>query len=174
MSILQRFKKTPEQQKHRLPKVLHAMEMLLVEHRSVDKDRDRDLDWEYEHMNESVRYARMLAGHRKLGPDLAACAAAIQNIGSITEGRTQGHAEAGYEPANRLLTALGCFSASEVHQLATTVKNHSRKDKVDAPMDELAKDVDVYVRYVQGYEVNSADELRRLSKIKLEIQTKVK
>lgn len=173
MSIFQRFKKPPEAQKHRLPKVLHAMEMLLVEHRGSDVDRDRDLDWEYEHMNESVRYAKMLAVRRKLDPDLAGCAAAVQNIGRISVGRTEGHAEAGYEPATRLFFSLGCFTPTEIRQLATTVRNHSHKDRVDAPLDELAKDVDVYVRYVQGEEFVTPHELRRLAKIKLEFQTKV-
>ena len=173
VSLLQRLKKAGEPQKQRLPKVLHAMEMMLVEQRTSDLERDRDLDWEYEHMNDSIRYAKMLALRRKLDPDLAACSVAVQNIGRITTGKTEGHAEAGYEPAKRLLTGLGCFTPAEVEQLASAVRNHSRKERIDSPLDELAKDVDVYVRYVLGSEPTTDYEIRRLSTIKLELQTKI-
>lgn len=173
MSLLGRFKKSTDPEKQRLPKVLRAMESLLVEQRQSDLERDRDLDWEYEHMREAIRYAKMLAIRRKLDPELAACALAVQNIGRITSGKTEGHAEAGYTPARRLLVALGCFTPAEVEQLATSVRNHSRKERTDSALDEMAKDVDTYVRYAQGHEVTGPHELCRLSTVMLELQRKM-
>ncbi|MBI2843379.1 MAG: metal-dependent phosphohydrolase [Armatimonadetes bacterium] len=172
VSFLQKLKK-PEAHRHRLPQVLHAIEILLVEQKDRDLDRDRDLDWEYEHMNESIRYAKMLALRRKIDPDLAACAAAIQNIGRIIGGKTEGHAETGYEPAKRLLTGMGCFAPDEIEKLASSVRNHSQKETTGTPLDELAKDVDVYARYIQGDEFTSPHEERRLARIRLELQTKI-
>lgn len=173
MSLLSHFGKHPEPQKPRLPRVLHAMEMLLIDQKGADLDRDCGLDWEYEHMHNAAKYAKMLAAHRKLDPDLAACAAAAQNIGRLTTGRTEGHAEAGYESARRLFLGLGCFTPAEVEQLSMAVKNHSRKDRVDSKLDELEKDVDIYVRYVHGIQFTASHELRRLSAIKLELQTRI-
>jgi len=173
MSFLHRLMRSAQPHKQRLPKVLHAMETILVEQRISDLERDRDLDWEFEHMNDAVYYAKMLALRRKLDPDLAGCAVAAQNIGRVSTGKTEGHAEAGYEPARRLFLGLGCFTPAEVEQLATAVRNHSLKERRDSPLDELAKDVDVYVRYVHGHEFTVEDELRRLSAIRLELQQKV-
>lgn len=151
------------------------METLLVEQQNGSNlERDRDLDWEYEHMNDSVKYAKMLALRRKIDPDLAACAVAAQNIGRITTGRTDGHAESGYERSRHLFLALGCFTPAEVEKLAAAVRSHSHKDRLDSPLDELAKDVDIYVRYVHGEEFTAPHELRRLSAIKLELQKKMK
>ncbi|MEN6371628.1 MAG: metal-dependent phosphohydrolase [Armatimonadota bacterium] len=174
MSLLQRFKKESDEHKQRLSRVLHAMEVLFIEQRSSEVDRDRDLDWEYEHMNDSVKYGKILARHRNLSLDLAACAVALQNIGRISTGKSEGHAESGYEPAKRFLAALGCFTLQEIEQIASAVKNHSRKEHIDAPMDELAKDVDIYVRYIHGDEFKMAHEHRRLSTVLMEFQKKVK
>lgn len=173
MSLLQRFRKESDEHKHRLHKVLRAMDVLFIEQRGSEVDRDRDLDWEYEHMNDSVKYGKILASHRKLSIDLAACAVAIQNIGRISTGKSEGHAESGYEPARRLLMAMGAFTQSEIEQIASAVRNHSRKDRIDAPLDELAKDVDIYVRYVHGDEFKTDHEHRRLSGILLELQKKM-
>ncbi|MEN6521891.1 MAG: metal-dependent phosphohydrolase [Armatimonadota bacterium] len=174
MSLLQRFRKESDEHKQRLPKVLHAMEVLFIEQRCFDVDRDRDLDWEYEHMNDSVKYGRILAKHRNLSADLAACAVALQNIGRISTGKSEGHAESGYEPAKSFLAALKCFTQHEIEQIASAVKNHSRKDHVDAPLDELSKDVDIYVRYIHGDEFKMDHEHRRLSAILLEFRKKAK
>ena len=173
MSLLERLKRTPQPHKPRLSLVLHSMGMLLVEQKQINIERDRDLDWEYDHLNECVHYAKMLALRRKLDPDIAASAVAVQNIGRITSGKSEGHAEAGYELSKKLFFALGCFTLIEVERLATSVRNHSRKDKVDSPLDELAKDVDVYVRYISGDEFETSHEIKRLSTIRLELQMKL-
>lgn len=173
MTILALFKKPPEAQKHRLQKVLHAMELLLVKERASDIERDRDLDWEYEHMNECVRIARTLAAHRNIDPDLAASAVAVQNIGRILKGRTENHAEAGYEPAKQLLASLQCFSDKEIEQIATSVRNHSHKDRVDNPLSELAKDVDIYVRYTSGSEVIRPHDVCRLNTVQVDLKRPV-
>lgn len=169
MSILDHFRKPPDAGKNRLPKVLHSMETLLVQQRSNDVERDRDLDWEYEHMQQCSRIAKALAPKRGIDPDLAACAVAVQNIGRVLEGRTESHAEAGYLPAKELFTSLGCFTPKEIEMMATSVRHHSKKDRIDSDFDELAKDVDVYVRWVTGSEITRPYDHRRLVTVQVDM-----
>jgi uncharacterized protein len=150
------------------------MEMLLVRERASSVGRDRDLDWEYEHMRECARVARVLAAHRRLDPELAACAATVQNIGRVLKGRSDSHAEAGYLPAKQLFTSLRCFTAKEVEILATAVRNHSRKERIDGPMDELTKDADIYVRYLKGSEISRPYDVRRLKAVQADLLKPVK
>jgi uncharacterized protein len=172
MSLIERLKVNLHPHQQRLPQVQHTVQMLLLEQQSKSVERDRDLEWEYEHIEQAIHYAKTLALRRKIDPDLAGCALALQNVGRIVSGKSEGHAEAGYHLAKRLFTAMGCFTPTEIEQLSTAVRNHSRKDKVDNPLDELAKDVDVYVRYVQGHEIKTEPEQRRLSTVRLEMQRK--
>lgn len=174
MSILGHFRKSGEATGCRWTKVLHSMEMLLVRERMSSIGRDRDLDWEYEHMRECARVAKVLAAHRRLDPELAACAVIVQNIGRVLKGRTDNHAEAGYLPAKQLFTSLRCFSAKEIEQLATAVRNHSKKERVDGPLDELAKDADIYVRYLKGSEIVRPYDLRRLRAVQADLLRPVK
>jgi uncharacterized protein len=169
MSILGHFRKTSEAGKLRLPRVLHAMEMMLVKEQGSDIDRDRDLDWEYEHMQECSRIAKALAPRRGIDPELAACAVAVQNIARILNGRTENHAESGYHPAKQLFESLGCFTPREIEQMAVSVRNHSKKDMVHTPFDELAKDVDVYVRWVKGSEIARPYDQRRLGVVQADL-----
>jgi uncharacterized protein len=156
----------------RLPRVMRALDMLINEERTLNKSRDRDLDEDYDYIQDAARWAKVLAARRKMDPDLAATAAVLQNIGRIVTGMHDGHAEAGYEPAKRLLVGLGCFQSGEIEEIASAVRSHSVRDVARRPLDELVKDVDVYVRYLQGYQFTESIDLVRLNGIKLELQTK--
>jgi len=105
-----------------------------------------------------------------MDPDLAATAAALQNIGRIVTGRTEGHAEAGYLPTKEFLAHLSCFTDKEIEEVATAVRHHSRKGLKDAPLDELAKDVDIYARYLQGHAFTRTEDIARLQKMRLELE----
>lgn len=166
MGILGVLKKSPP----RLPRVLGAVETLVMNEQVKAVRRDRDLDFEYEHIRETIKYAKTLAPKRKIDPDIAGIVAALQNIGRITTGVSDSHAEAGYQPAKDLLMRVGGFTPAEIEQIATAVRNHSRKDEIDAPLDELVKDVDVYARYLQGYEISKPADLSRLRKVRLELE----
>ncbi len=174
MSILGHFRKSNEACGCRWTKVLHSMEMLLVRERSNDLGRDRDLDWEYEHIKECARIAKVLAVHRRLDPELAACAVIVQNIGRILKGRSDNHAESGYLPAKQLFTTLRCFTQKEIDLLCTAVRNHSKKERIDGPLDELAKDADIYVRYLKGSELVRPYDLRRLKAVQADLLKPVK
>lgn len=106
-------------------------------------DRDETLNWERIHMASAGQLAWAMALERGADPDLAACAASIHDIGRITTGRKAGHAEAGYEPAKRLLAASCLFTEEEVEIIAQAVKNHSSKDVIGTVIEEIVKDADV-------------------------------
>jgi len=106
-------------------------------------DRDETLNWERIHMASAGQLAWAMALERGTDPDLAACAASIHDIGRITTGRKAGHAEAGYEPAKRLLAASCLFTEEEVEIIAQAVKNHSSKDVIGTVIEEIVKDADV-------------------------------
>jgi len=174
MSLLQNIKNCfrPQKQPNRLPIVRHAIEALIAQQQTSGVNRDHDLDWEIEHIEGSVHYAKVLAVRRRLDPDFAACAVALQNVGRIVYGTTKNHAEAGYTVAKGLLRQLECFTPQEVEQLATSVGHHSNKHVVESPLDELGKDVDVYVRFMQGHDFDSPHEMRRLNAVRMELQNK--
>ncbi|MDO8589181.1 MAG: HD domain-containing protein [Armatimonadota bacterium] len=167
MSILQLLRKPAQD---RLPRVLRAMETLIMNEQVKHTERDRELDYEYDHIREAVKYAKSLALKRKIDPDIAGTVAAVQNIASIVTGRNEDHADAGYYPAKEFLKTLDCFSAKEIEQIAVAVRNHSRKSEKDAPLDELAKDADIYARYCQGHEFSRPHDLARLSRLRIELE----
>jgi len=146
------------------------METLIMDEQVKDVERDVELDHEYEHIREAVKHAKLLASKRKIDPDWAGIVAAVQNIGRIVTGKSGGHAQAGYLPAKKFLAGLGCFTDKEIEQIATAVRNHSRKTERDGPLDELAKDADIYARYLQAYEFIRPADLSRLNRIRSELE----
>ena len=113
-------------------------------------DRDETLDWERLHMASSARIAWCLAMERGADPELAACAAAIHDIGRIVTGRQKDHAEAGEAPARQFLRDTGLFTDEEVELLVNAVKNHSKKTEIGTPIEEAVKDADVIDCYQYG------------------------
>lgn len=123
---------------------------LIARQEGVLDHRDETLDWERMHMASSARLAYLMAQERGVDPDLAACAAAIHDIGRVLTGRQAGHAEAGEEPARAFLRETGLFSAQEIELLAAAVRNHSKKSEVGHPIEEIVKDSDVVDCYQYG------------------------
>lgn len=123
---------------------------LIAQQEGVLDHRDETLDWERMHMASSARLAYLMAQERGVDPDLAACAAAIHDIGRVLTGRQAGHAEAGEEPARAFLRETGLFSAQEIELLAAAVRNHSKKSEVGHPIEEIVKDSDVVDCYQYG------------------------
>jgi len=167
MSLFQLLKKPAHD---RLPRVLRAMETLIMDEQVKDVERDVELDHEYDHIREAVKHAKLLAAKRRIDPELAGVVAAMQNIGRIVTGKSEGHAEAGYVPTKQLLARLGGFTDKELELIAVAVRNHSRKAEKDGPLDELTKDADIYTRYLQAHEFARPADLERLKRIRSELE----
>ena len=135
----------------RLYKLQHIILDYISDCEKKGGERDETLNWERIHMASAAQLAWAMALERGTDPDLAACAASIHDIGRITTGLKAGHAEAGYEPAKKLLSGSGLFTDEEVEMIALAVKNHSSKDMQGTVIEEIVKDADVVDCCQHGY-----------------------
>lgn len=153
-------------------KVFQIQEQMLAfisEYEKKGGERDYPLAWERIHMASCARVGMLLAIKRGVDPELAAVACSIHDFGRIVTGKQAGHAPHGYEPAKTFLTASGFFTAAEVELLATAAKNHSNKDLVGTPVEEIVKDADVLDCYQYGEELARPEQRARLAKVLQEL-----
>ena len=129
---------------------LCTMLYALIAEQEDTPDRDESLDFERIHAAASMRTGYLLALERGADAELAACAAAIHDIGRIVTGRQKDHAANGEAPAKKLLTDSGLFSEDEIALIVAAVRNHSSKTVVGTPIEEIVKDADVIDCYQYG------------------------
>ncbi|MGI6737376.1 MAG: HD domain-containing protein [Anaerovoracaceae bacterium] len=149
-----------------MKKILRLQSALLKEVDKYEKivpqeERDHFIDWERIHLVSCAKIGYQLAEKRGLDPILAACACSCHDYGRIITGRQKDHAEAGYLPVQAFLRKTGLLQEEEVQEIALAVKNHSRKNEVGTPLEELVKDADVIDFYQYGFiTVNEGQEKR--------------
>ena len=59
----------------------------------------------------------------------------------------------------------GLFSDEEIAQIAVAVRNHSKKEEIGSPLEEIVKDADVLDFYQYGYDVARRSQQDRLEKL---------
>lgn len=132
-------------------------------------ERDYPLSWERLHLASCAKIGQLLAIKRGVDPELAAIACSLHDFGRIVTGRQANHAENGYEPVQRFLAACGGFSAEERECLALAAKNHSRKQEVGTPLEEIVKDADVLDCHQYGQVLERPEQRERLRQVLLEL-----
>lgn len=151
-----------------MKKILRLQSALLKE---IDKyeelipERDHFIDWERVHISSCAKIGYMLAEERGVDPILAAAACSCHDYGRIITGKQDGHAEAGYEPVKEFLKGTGLFDDDEIDQIATAVKNHSKKSEIGSPLEEIVKDADVLDFHQYGYATARKEQQDRLEKL---------
>lgn len=151
-----------------MKKILRLQSALLKE---IDKyeelipERDHFIDWERVHISSCAKIGYMLAEERGVDPILAAAACSCHDYGRIITGKQAGHAEAGYEPVKKFLKGTGLFDDDEINQIATAVKNHSKKSEIGSPLEEIVKDADVLDFHQYGYATARQEQQDRLEKL---------
>ena len=151
-----------------MKKILRLQSALLKE---IDKyeelipERDHFIDWERVHISSCAKIGYMLAEERGVDPILAAAACSCHDYGRIITGKQAGHAEAGYEPVKKFLKGTGLFNDDEINQIATAVKNHSKKSEIGSPLEEIVKDADVLDFHQYGYATARQEQQDRLEKL---------
>lgn len=148
--------------------ILRLQSALLKEIDKYEKlvpERDHFIDWERVHISSCAKIGYMMGEKRGVDPVLAACACACHDYGRIITGKQSGHAEAGYEPVQEFLRGTELFSEDEIQQIATAVKNHSKKAEIGTPLEEIVKDADVLDFYQYGYEMPRKEQQDRLEKL---------
>ena len=151
-----------------MKKILRLQSALLKE---IDKyeelipERDHFIDWERVHISSCAKIGYMIAEERGVDPILAAAACSCHDYGRIITGKQAGHAEAGYEPVKKFLKGTGLFDDNEINQIATAVKNHSKKSEIGSPLEEIVKDADVLDFHQYGYATARQEQQDRLEKL---------
>ena len=151
-----------------MKKILRLQSALLKE---IDKyeelipERDHFIDWERVHISSCAKIGYMIAEERGVDPILAAAACSCHDYGRIITGKQAGHAEAGYEPVKKFLKGTGLFDDDEINQIATAVKNHSKKSEIGSPLEEIVKDADVLDFHQYGYATARKEQQDRLEKL---------
>lgn len=151
-----------------MKKLLRLQSALLKE---IDKyeelvpERDHFIDWERVHIVSCAKIGYMMAEKRGVDPILAAAACACHDYGRIITGKQAGHAEAGYIPVQEFLKKTGLFSDEEIAQIAVAVRNHSKKEEIGSPLEEIVRDADVLDFYQYGYDVARRSQQDRLEKL---------
>lgn len=151
-----------------MKKILRLQSALLKEIDKYEKlvpERSHFIDWERVHISSCAKIGYMLAEERGVDPILAAAACACHDYGRIITGKQPGHAEAGYGPVQEFLKKTGLFSDEEIAEIAIAVKNHSKKEEIGSPLEEIVKDADVLDFYQYGYDVARKAQQDRLEKL---------
>jgi uncharacterized protein len=138
-------------------KILEAIQQTIKTHDIPGMARDETVEWEKIHSVSSARTGARLAVSRGVNPLLALSACALHDLGRIINGKQDGHAQAGCQPAKELLRKITAddgvtplFSDGDIAQIAEAVKNHSKKDEIGSPLDEIVKDADLIDMAVFG------------------------
>ena len=151
-----------------MKKILRLQSAMLKEIDKYEKlvpDRAHFIDWERVHMVSCATLGYQLAVQRGIDPVLAAAACTCHDYGRIITGRQTDHAENGYLPVQDFLRGTGLFEEVEIGQIAIAVRNHSRKEVVGTPLEEVVKDADVLDFYQYGYEFATGAQKSRLENL---------
>jgi uncharacterized protein len=141
----------------------------LNEQEPLDVRRDVSLTWERIHSMGSARIAALLASKRGVDVELSYTAGALHDFGRFVTGKQENHAENGYEPAKAFLWNLNIFSEGEREEIARAVKNHSRKEIVGTPLEEIAKDGDILDCYYLGLQPKKEAHRKRFAALQKEL-----
>jgi uncharacterized protein len=105
----------------------------------------------------------LLAIKRRLDSQLCGAAGMLHDISSYMTGDSQDHAHRSSVEAERILKALGCFTAEDIRGICTAIACHGEKEKEHGPMEELLKDADVVQHYF--YNPVLKEELRNHKRV---------
>ena len=90
----------------------------------------------------------LLALKRGLDPQLCAAAGMLHDIWNYQMEDNLEHAQLGAAEAEKILSALGSFTADEIRTICGAIARHSNKESVDGETAELLKDADVLQHYL--------------------------
>ena len=124
-------------------------------------ERDYPVIWERIHATSCAQIGRMLAEKRNMDTEQVALACAIHDIGRWITGRQSDHAPKGEEPA-RLFLAEGMGTEGTREQIVQAVINHSKKEQIGTPLEEVVKDADILDCYWHGDSIAKPFHILRL------------
>ncbi|MDQ7096047.1 HD domain-containing protein [Desulfosporosinus sp. PR] len=144
----------------RLQDVYEVLEQMELQTR----ERDYPIIWEKVHATSCAQIGRMLAQKRQVDGEQAALACALHDSGRWVSGRQENHAPKGEELTRRFLKTRN-FPLDVQEQIVQAVVNHSQKDKIGTPLEELVKDADILDCYWYGDVISKEFHVARLQKV---------
>ena len=139
---------------------------------SIEKqrsERDYPIMWEKVHAVSCAQIGRMLAEKRGADIEQAGLACALHDIGRWITGRQHDHAPKGEDAVRRFL-AEKQGTDEEKEQIVQAVINHSKKDEIGTPLEEIVKDADILDCYWYGEDIMKPFHMARLKKALAELQ----
>lgn len=126
-------------------------------------ERDYPIIWERVHATSCGQIGRMLAEKRGVDVEQSALACALHDIGRWVSGRQYEHAPKGEDPVRHFLAEKkGTEEAKE--QIVQAVINHSKKDEIGSPLEEIVKDADILDCHWHGEDIMKPFHIARLKK----------
>ncbi|HBV88015.1 MAG TPA: metal-dependent phosphohydrolase [Desulfosporosinus sp.] len=123
--------------------------------------RDYPIIWEKVHATSCAQIGRMLAEKRGINVEQAALACALHDMGRWISGRQYEHAPKGEGPVRSFLAEKEGM-AEVKDQIVQAVINHSKKDEVGTPLEEIVKDADVLDCHWHGEDIMKPFHMARL------------
>lgn len=137
--------------------ILEQMEVQTME-------RDYPILWERVHATSCAQIGRMLAQKRQINGEQAALACALHDCGRWVSGRQENHAPKGEELARHFLKKQN-FPLETQELMVQAIINHSKKEEIGSPLEELVKDADILDCYWYGEVITKKFHVARLQKV---------
>ena len=139
---------------------------------SIPSEREMTLEFELGHAAGTARIAQFLAAKRGLDIEIAFILGVLHDYGRIMTGSKKDHARIGSNYVREYLTQSNSFTEDEIEVLVKAVANHSCKDEVGSPIEELIKDADVLDGFLAGRKPKKKESERRLREMFKELNLK--
>lgn len=139
---------------------------------SIPSEREMTLEFELGHAAGTARIAQFLAAKRELDIEIAFILGVLHDYGRIMTGSKKDHARIGSNYVREYLTQSNCFTEDEIEVLVRAVANHSCKDELGSPFEELIKDADVLDGFLAGRKPKKTESERRLESVFKEFDLK--
>lgn len=132
-------------------------------------DRPMTVAQELAHAAGTARLAQLLAYKRNLDPEMGFIVGVLHDLGRIVTGVKKDHGRVGMNLVREYLLETGDFSSEEIESLVDAVGNHSFKNQVGSPLEELIKDADVLDSFFSGRPSSKPSAQVRREKVLKEI-----
>ncbi len=132
-------------------------------------ERPMTVAQELGHAAGTARLAQFLAYKRNLDPEMGFIVGVLHDLGRIITGVKKDHGRVGMDFVKEYLAGTGDFSQEEIESLVEAVGNHSGKDRVGSPLEELVKDADVLDAHFSGRPSSKPESVARLEQVLEEV-----
>ena len=122
----------------------------------------------YVHLYGTAQTAGLIALRRGVNAELAQICGLLHDY-KLQTGIDENHAKNGADAVMPILAKTGLFSVCEIGNITRAIANHSDKENVGLPLDEVLKDADILQHVLQNTTLPIRDKYeKRFEKLKKE------